>query len=121
MIANARKYAEAGKIRILATVGRSRSVLIPDVPTFTDAGYPGLDRSTWAGIFAPVGTPRAIVERVAADIKLVLADSDLRTRMLENFGWALKGSTPGEFAEVVRSDYEYWGDAIRASNLRGSA
>ena len=119
--ANARKYAEAGKIRILATVGRSRSVLIPDVPTFTEAGYPGLDRSTWAGVFAPAGTPRTIVEKVAADIKLVLAESELRARMLENFGWALKGSTPGEFAEVVRSDYEYWGDAIRASNLRGSA
>jgi tripartite-type tricarboxylate transporter receptor subunit TctC len=118
--ANARKYAEAGKIRVLATVGRSRSALLPEVPTFTESGYLGLDRSTWSGIFAPASTPRAIVEKVGADINQVLTQTELRTRMLENFGWALKGGTPAEFAEIVRSDYEYWGDAIRAANLRGT-
>ncbi len=117
--ANARKYVEAGKIRALATVGRSRSALLPEVPTFIEAGYPGLDRSTWAGIFAPAGTPRPIVDKIGADINRVLAEPDLRTRMLENFGWALKGSTPAEFADVTRSDYDFWGEAIQAANLRG--
>lgn len=118
--ANARKHAEAGKIRVLATVGRSRSALLPEVPTFTEAGYPGLDRSTWSGILAPANTPRAIVEKVGADIQQVLAQTELRRRMLESFGWALSGSTPDEFAEVMRSDYEYWGEAIRVAGLRGT-
>lgn len=118
--ANARKHVETGKLRALATVGRSRSALLPDVPTFAEAGYPGLDRATWSGIFAPANTPRAIVEKIGADINQVLAQTELRTRMLENFGWALKGSTPAEFADIARSDYEFWGEAIRAANLRGT-
>ena len=119
--ANARKHAETGRIRILAMVGKSRSALVPEVPTFAEAGYAGMDRVTWAGMFAPAGTPRALLDRIAADINQVLAQSDLRTRMLESFGWTLKGNTPVEFAETVRSDYEFWGEVIRAANLRGSS
>lgn len=119
--ANARKHAEVGKLRILATVGQSRAALAPDVPTFAEAGFPGLDRTTWAGIFAPANTPKTIVDKINASVNQVLADNDLRARMLDTFGWAVKGSTPGEFSEIVRSDYDYWGEAIRASNLRGSS
>ena len=118
--ANARKFVESGKLRVLATVGRTRSALLPDVPTFTEAGYPGLDRSTWSGILAPANTPRATVDKIGADIQQVLAQPELRARMLETFGWALKGCTPAEFAEVMRSDYEFWGDAIRVAGLRGT-
>jgi len=116
--ASVRKYAASGKLRALATIGNVRSEVVPDVPTFKEAGFQGVDRPGWVGLLAPAGTPQPVVEKIAADIGRVLAQPEMRARMLENLGLVLKGSTPAAFAEVVKADYDYWGEAIRAANVR---
>ena len=66
-------HLKSGRVRALALVGAVRSKVLPDVPAFGEAGVPKLDTSGWAGMFAPAGTPRAIVDKVAADTQAVLA------------------------------------------------
>jgi tripartite-type tricarboxylate transporter receptor subunit TctC len=114
---SARQHAAAGKLRVLAVAGAARSPLVPDVPTFAEAGVRGLERQGWVGMFAPAATPRAIVEKVSADVNRTLANPDFRARMVD-LGIVLKGSTPAAFAEVVKAEQAYWAEAIRASDIR---
>ncbi|MGN5478289.1 Bug family tripartite tricarboxylate transporter substrate binding protein [Cupriavidus basilensis] len=114
---SARQHAAAGKLRVLAVAGAARSPLLPDVPTFAEAGVRGLERQGWIGMFAPAATPSAIVEKVSADVNRTLTNPDFRTRMVD-LGIVLKGSTPSAFAEVVKSEQAYWAEAIRASDIR---
>lgn len=107
----------SGKLVPLAVMGPSRSPLLPDVPTLSEAGVGGLDRKGWFGLFAPAATPPGIVDQVSHDVNELLAQSDFRTRM-GTLGIVLKGSAPSAFAEVVKSDYAYWSDVIRTSNIR---
>ncbi|MFJ4290966.1 tripartite tricarboxylate transporter substrate-binding protein [Cupriavidus sp. NPDC089707] len=96
---------------------QARSPLLPDVPTFQEGGVPGLERQGWIGLFAPTGTPRAIVDKVSVDVNRVLTNADLRARMVE-LGILLKGSSPAAFAGVVKQEQAYWAEAIRASDIR---
>lgn len=114
---SARQHAAAGKLRVLAVAGAARSPLLPDAPTFAEAGVRGLERQGWVGMFAPAATPRAIVEKVSADVNRTLANPDFRARMVD-LGIVLKGSTPAAFADVVKAEQIYWAEAIRASDIR---
>lgn len=91
--------------------------MLPAVPTFQELGYRGLDGPGWFGLFAPAGTPRPIVEKVATDVNAILAGSDIRQRMTD-LGVIVKGSRPAEFAEVARADQAYWTGVIRKLNIR---
>lgn len=115
--ATARTHSRAGKIRVLAVAGTTRSPLLPETPTFRESGYAGLERQGWIGLFAPAATPVAIVDKVSADVNKVLANADLRTRMTD-LGILLKGSSPAAFATVVKAEQEYWAEAIRAANIQ---
>ncbi|AQV97162.1 ABC transporter substrate-binding protein [Cupriavidus necator] len=113
----ARNHAQTGKLKVLAVAGQARSPLLPDVPTFQEAGVPGLERQGWLGLFAPAATPRAVVDKVSADVNRVLANPELHARLVE-LGMVVKGSSPKAFAEVVKVEQTYWAEAIRASNIR---
>ncbi|GMG92710.1 tripartite tricarboxylate transporter substrate binding protein [Cupriavidus metallidurans] len=113
----ARQYAQAGKLRPLAVAGGSRSPLLPDVPTFRESGYAGLERQGWIGLFAPASTPRDVVDKISRDVNRVIVSDALRARLVD-MGIIVKGSTPSAFADVVRAEQEYWADAIRAANIR---
>lgn len=114
---SARQHARSGKFKVIAVAGQGRSPLLPDVPTFQEAGVTGLERQGWIGLFAPAATPRAIVDKVSADVNRVLTNADLRARMVD-LGIVLKGSSPAAFADVVKVEQAYWAEAIRASNIR---
>ncbi len=110
-------HVVTGKLRPLAVVGNTRAPMLPAVPTFQELGYRGLDGPGWFGLFAPAGTPRPIVEKVATDVNAILAGSDIRQRMTD-LGVIVKGSRPAEFAEVARADQAYWTGVIRKLNIR---
>ncbi len=109
-------HVRSGKLVALAVTGPRRWPLFPDLPTFAELGYP-LDLAGWNGIMAPAGTPRAIVERLSAEINKVIQSADGREQMLK-FGLLATGTTPEEFAEIIRRDTPRWGEVIRKAGIK---
>jgi len=108
-IATARPQITAGTLRALAVAG-PRSTLLPDVPSFRELGFTDLDVVGWFGMFAPAGTPRAIVDKVYADILAVLKMPDVESRLTE-MSLTPTGLPPAEFGRIVQRDLGYW-DAV---------
>jgi tripartite-type tricarboxylate transporter receptor subunit TctC len=108
---------KAGKLRPLAVTTSRRSAELPNVPTLAEAGYPGFEMSTWYGLFVTGGTPKAIVDRVAAELDRVLKLPDVQAR-LRGLGGEPGGITSEQFAEMNRAEYERMGKLIRDNNIK---
>jgi tripartite-type tricarboxylate transporter receptor subunit TctC len=106
---------KAGRIRILATSGAVRSPFVPDVPTFSEAGF-DIQGTSWFGAFAPARTPREIVDRYSTIMAAAVRMSDVRNRFL---GWGLQptGTSAAEFAAIQKADSERWGPVVKASGF----
>jgi len=107
---------KGGKVRALGVTLAKRAEALPDVPAIGEVvnGFVG---DSWHGLFAPAGTPPAIVDRVSAEVAKALAAPEVRKR-LTDISLEPIGSTPAEFAAVVKNDYEKWGRVIRAANIK---
>lgn len=116
-LASVQPHIRAGKARPLALNSGQRSPLLPEVPTFAEAGLPAFDRYTWFGLFAPAGTPKEIVARVQAEVAAALRAQDLRERFA-SVGAEPVGSTPEQFVERVLSDTARWAEVIKAANVK---
>jgi tripartite-type tricarboxylate transporter receptor subunit TctC len=108
---------QGGKLVVLAVTGTQRWPQYPAVPTFGELGYP-LDLPGWAGIMAPRGTPRPIIDRMSQEIARILQTPEGRADMLEKGGIIAVGSTPGEFAERLKRDAPRWGEAFAKSGVK---
>jgi tripartite-type tricarboxylate transporter receptor subunit TctC len=108
-----------GKIRPLAYTGLKRSPDLPDVPTMTESGLPqvGFNPDVWMGIFAPAGTPTAIVERLNSEINAVLRSAAMAPA-LKRFGYDVKISTPTEFAVFFTAELQKWPPVLRATGIK---
>lgn len=109
-------HVRSGRLIALAVTGPKRWPAFPDLKTFAELGQP-LDIAGWNGIMAPAGTPKAIVERMSAEINKIVQSADGRERMLQ-MGLLATGTTPGEFAEVIRNDTPRWGEVIRKAGIK---
>lgn len=98
---------KAGKLRALAATGPQRWSVLPDVPTVAEQGVAGYDVRSWAGLMAPAGTPKAVVDRLNAEVQKALLVSAVKTR-LEDMGGEAKGSTPEEMKTMVASQTQKW-------------
>lgn len=109
------QFHRAGKVRMLATSGNARMPLTPEIPTFSELGFP-IQLSVWYGVFAPGATPRDVVDRTN---KLVV--DSMRSKEMADFliptGHRIVASAPQELANTLRRDYEYWGAFIRDSGI----
>ncbi len=106
-----------GQLRALGTTGKTRSGLLPDVPTVSEAGVPGYEATIWLGIMAPTGTPKAIVDKLNAEINKVLAKPDVKA------AWAKQGAvpitmSPSEFDKYLRGDIEKWANVIQKAGIK---
>lgn len=110
-------HARSGRLKVLAIVGSQRSRVLPEVPTLTEAGYPGTEGDAWAGLFAPGGTPRAVVEKIHADVVAILEQAEVRER-LTALGLNVVGNKPDEFAAVIKADTAKWAAVIRSNNIK---
>jgi tripartite-type tricarboxylate transporter receptor subunit TctC len=104
----------AGQVIALATSGKQRSAIMPDVPTVDEAGVPGYEATIWIGVMAPTGTPKPIVDKLNAEIRKVLARDDVKE------AWAKQGAVPmqmapEEFDKYLRGDIEKWAHVVRVS------
>jgi tripartite-type tricarboxylate transporter receptor subunit TctC len=106
-----------GKLRALAVTGAQRSSALPEVPTFTEAGVPGMDASTWFGLFAPAGTDAAIVKRISELMGQIVRSPDVSAQ-LTKLGADPVASTPEQFAQRVRGDFEQWSATIKRANIK---
>jgi tripartite-type tricarboxylate transporter receptor subunit TctC len=111
------EHVKAGQVRALATSGRVRSTVLPDVPTVAEAGVPGYEATIWLGMMAPKGTPPAIVSRLNAAITRIVSRPDLR------HDWASQGAvamsmTPDEFGRYLADDIVKWERVVRISGAK---
>ena len=107
----------AGKLRALATSGKTRSSVLPDVPTVAEAGVPGYEAVIWLGLMAPAGTPRTIVDRLNLAITRAANAPEMRQAWLKQGAVAMSMS-PDEFARFIRDDIEKWARIVKISGAR---
>ena len=107
----------AGKLRPLAVTTARRSAELPDVPTLAEAGYPGFEMSTWYGLFVTGGTPRPIVDRLAAELDRVLKLPDVQAK-LRGLGGEPGAITVEQFAEMNRAEFERMGKLVRDAGIK---
>jgi tripartite-type tricarboxylate transporter receptor subunit TctC len=108
---------KAGQVRALGTSASKRSTVLPDVPTIAEAGVPGYDSTIWLGIMAPAGTPKAIVDKLNAEINKAIARPDVRE------AWDKQGAvamvmTPAEFDAHLRKDIEKWAGVVKSAGIK---
>jgi len=111
-------FAQAGKARVLATSGGTRSPQFPEVPTFKESGY-DIEGAAWYALFAPAKTPKAAIERLAAAAIDAVRQPDVKQRA-EPMGLEMTGLGPAELAAVLKADDEKWGPVIRASGFKAN-
>jgi tripartite-type tricarboxylate transporter receptor subunit TctC len=109
--------AKSGSLRVLATMSKKRSPALPEVPTISESGYPGLEGEGWVGILVPAGTPQPVIAQLIEQTRAVLALPDVaeRTAIL---GFTSVGSTADEFAKQLVTESQSWATVISAANLK---
>jgi tripartite-type tricarboxylate transporter receptor subunit TctC len=107
---------KGGRLRALAVTSAKRATAIPDLPTVAEAGVPGYEAIGWFGLLAPVATPRAIVEKISRDANAVLADPEVRAKMLA-LGAEPSGDTPQEFGRFILADQAKWSKLMRERGI----
>ncbi len=110
-------HIRSGKLRALGVTTRKRSALLPEVPTIDEAGLPGFQDSTFNGLMAPAGTPRAILERLRAEVAKAAAVPELHARYLELGIELVSSRSPDEFTEFLRKHVEDFGKLAREAGM----
>jgi len=116
-IAQALPQMKAGRMRALGVTSAGRSPVMPDVPAIAESGVTGFDTSTWYGMLAPAGTPRAIVEKLNAEIVRVLQLPDVRERLSAE-AFELPADTPDQFAAVIKAEMSRWAKLVKETGAR---
>jgi tripartite-type tricarboxylate transporter receptor subunit TctC len=109
-------HAATGELRLLAVTSDHRLPQLPQVPTFAEAGFTGLQRQSWNGLLAPAGTPREIVDRIAGETAKLVRRPDVAQR-LASVGVDAVGSRPEELAAAIADDIVFWREAVRISGV----
>jgi tripartite-type tricarboxylate transporter receptor subunit TctC len=105
---------QSGNTRILATLTTTRTADLPEVPTFTEIGYPAMQATGAVAMFGPAGMDPALTERISKAVRNALGDAEVRAKILK-MGMEAKGSTPQELDAFDRSELERWRDVVKAS------
>lgn len=114
---SAMSQIKAGRFRPLAVTSPQRSAELPNVPTIAEAGYPSAEMTTWYGLFVTGGTPKPVIERLAAELKRALALPDVQAR-LKGLGGEPGTLTVDEFAAMNRAEFERFGKLIKAAGIK---
>lgn len=107
----------AGKVKAMGTTGKTRSSVLPDVPTLSEAGVPGYETGIWLGLMAPIGTPRAVLERLNVEVAKVANAADVKET------WGKQGAAPmsmtlEQFDKFLRDDIAKWASVVKATGMK---
>lgn len=116
-LATGMPYIRSGRVRAVAMAAPTRFPLLPDVPTVAEAGVPGYAVTNWAGIFVAAGTPRAIIDRLNAEVVKALNAPDVKAKLLE-MGLVAGANTPEQFAVFIQAETQKWARIIKQANIR---
>jgi tripartite-type tricarboxylate transporter receptor subunit TctC len=105
------------RLKVLGVAGPKRIAAAPDVPTMAEAGMPGVETNLWTAIFVPAGTPDAVVAKLNAALKQVVANNEVKAAF-EKMGVAMEGLGTAESATFVKAEYEKWADLIKRANIK---
>ena len=115
--ASALPFVNAGKLRVLGTTDSRRSEHLPDIPSIAEAGLPGYEAVSWFGIAAPAGTPKPIIDRLAADTAAIVSKADFKARFA-GAGMEMISTTPEAMAEIIRSGIPRWTRVMREAGIQ---
>ncbi len=107
---------KSGKLNALAVTTKTRSSTLPDVPTISESGLTGYESGSWIGVLAPAGTPQAIINKIAADVKEAVQQADMREAFSKQ-GANPIGSTPAQFKALIDSDLKRYAKIIQEKNI----
>jgi tripartite-type tricarboxylate transporter receptor subunit TctC len=114
---SAMSFIKSGKVKVLAVMTPKRSAELPDVPTLAEAGFPGVEMSTWYGLYATAGTPKPVIDRLHAELARIVKLPDVQAR-LASLGGEIGALTTEQFAAFARTDYERAGKLIRDAKVK---
>jgi tripartite-type tricarboxylate transporter receptor subunit TctC len=114
---SAMAFIKGGKVKALAVMSPKRTPELPDVPTLAEAGLPGVEMTTWYGLFVTAGTPKEVVNRLYAETMKALQMPDVQKRLL-GLGGEPGNATQDQFAALVKSDYDRFGRLIKDANVK---
>ena len=112
----AKRFTDAGQLKSLAVADTKRHVLLPNVPTTAEAGFPGIVAIPWFGFLGPTGLPTPIVQRLTKEIETVMSDTTLRQRMLE-VGAIATFVPPEPFAKLMQDDLRHWDTVVKKAKI----
>ena len=110
-------HVQSGKLRAIAVTSIKRSSRVPNIPTIVESGVPGYDASGWFGVVAPANTPRAVIERLNAEIVKGITTQESRER-LGALGGDVIASSPAEFAAFIKADHAKWARLVNAVGMK---
>jgi tripartite-type tricarboxylate transporter receptor subunit TctC len=116
-VGTALPHIQAGKVRALGMVARARSKVLPDVPTFAEFGIQDMNDGGWFGFLAPAGTPQAVVEKIAADIRTIVQDPAV-AKLMRDQGIEPVGSAPRDFARSIDQEVAQWAKLFAEFNVK---
>ena len=116
-LTDSRQHIEGGRLRALAVLGPTRAPAVPEVPTIIEAGLPDVQGITFNGLFAPKGTPPAVVEKLSAAIRVALEKKTVADKLGE-LGSDARGSTPEEFTKFLEQESAKWTDVMQKSQIK---
>jgi len=111
------EHVRSGKVRAIATTGRQRSEVLPDVPTVSESGVPGYEATIWLGLMAPKGTPKAVVDKLNETLNAALRQPELKQQ------WSRQGATPlvmtpQAFDKYLQDDIAKWATVIKSAGIQ---
>jgi len=110
-------HVNAGRLKAIAVTSAKRANAAPNIPTLAESGVPGYEATSWNGMFAPAKTPRAIIDKIHAEVAKALQSPDVREKLVA-MGSDPVGSTPDEFRAYIKQEHARWGKVIRENNIR---
>lgn len=110
-------HLQAGKVRPIGVAAAQRLPTLPDVPTLSEAGLPGFESDSWNGLFAPAGTPQAIVQLLQRETAKAVASAEMREKLVPQ-GAVLVGNTPAEFRSYIDKEVEHWNKLFKTIDVK---
>ena len=110
-------HVKSGKLKVLAVLSPKRSQIFPDVPTIAESGFPGFEASVWYGLVAPAATPKAVVEKLHAEVQKALQTQEVRDRMTAVGGEVLPGPVD-MFTQLIKSERQRYERLVREANIK---